>query len=73
LHNGWTGSTIHSATANQTDQTQSAMIATCYPDDTKVDQLSNPSRINDVKCFLEGKLSGDLADSPMNTIVYNAS
>ncbi len=49
------------------------MIVTCYPDGTKVDQLSNPSRVNDAKYFLEGKLSGDLADSPMNVIVYNAS
>jgi len=70
LHNGWT---IHGATANQTDQMRSAMIVTYYPNGTKVDQLSNPSRVNDAKHFLGGKQAGDLADSQMNTIVYQAS
>jgi len=69
LHNGWT---VHGATANQTDQMRSAMIVTYYPDGTKVDQLSNPSRVNDAKHFLGDKQSGDLADSPMNTVVYQA-
>jgi len=67
FHNGWT---IHGASANQTDKVRSAMIVTYYPDGTRVDQLSNPSRVNDAKHFLGGKQAGDLADSPLNTIVH---
>ncbi|MBT5875642.1 MAG: phytanoyl-CoA dioxygenase family protein [Candidatus Latescibacteria bacterium] len=67
FHNAWI---IHGATANATDRMREAMIVTYYPDGTKVDDLINPSRINDAKVFLGGKKPGDLADSQLNTVVY---
>ena len=70
FHNGWT---IHGSTANQTDHMRQVMIVTYYPDGTVVDKLSNPSRIHDAKHFLGGKNAGDLADSQMNPLIYQAS
>ena len=67
FHLGWT---IHGASANNSDKMREAMIVTYYPDGTKVDELSNESRINDAKQFLGGKQPGELADSELNTVVY---
>ncbi len=47
-----------------------AMIVTYYPDGTRVDELSNPSRENDARVYLGGKKPGELADSELNTVVY---
>ena len=67
FHLGWT---VHGASPNRSKVTREAMIVTYYPDGTRVDELSNPSRIGDAEKFLGGRSEGDLADSELNTIVY---
>ena len=67
FHNGWT---IHGATENHTHHMREAMIVTYYEDGTRVDELSNPSRVHDAKTFLGGRKAGELADSEMNRVLY---
>jgi hypothetical protein len=67
FHNAWT---LHSAGPNITNLLREAMIVTFYPDGTRVDECSNPSRVNDAEHFLGGRKAGDVADSEMNTVVY---
>lgn len=67
FHLGWT---IHGASANNSDTLREAMIVTYYPDGTRVDELSNDSRVGDAKTFLGGRQPGELADSELNTVVY---
>ena len=69
FHLGWT---VHGATANHSDAMREAMIVTFYPDGTRVDALTNPSRVNDARVFLGGRKPGELADSELNTVVYRA-
>ena len=69
FHLGWT---VHGAPANHSDAMREAMIVTFYPDGTRVDSLSNPSRVNDARVFLGGRKPGELADSELNTVVYRA-
>ncbi len=69
FHLGWT---VHGAPANHSDAMRGAMIVTFYPDGTRVDSLSNPSRVNDARVFLGGRKPGELADSELNTVVYRA-
>ena len=67
FHNAWL---IHGATANRSTAMREAMIVTFYPDGTRVDELINPSRVNDAKVFLGGRIPGELADSELNEVVY---
>ena len=67
FHYGWT---VHGATANRTDRMREAMIVTYYEDGTRVDELSNPSRVGDAEHFLGGRHTGEVADSDLNTVVY---
>ena len=67
FHLGWT---VHGAPPNRSKVTREAMIVTYYPDGTRVDELSSPSRLGDAEKFLGGRSEGDLADSELNTIVY---
>lgn len=67
FHLGWT---VHGAPANHSAVMREAMIVTFYPDGTRVDTLSNPSRVNDARVFLGGRKPGELADSELNTVVY---
>ena len=69
FHLGWT---VHGATANHSAVMREAMIVTFYPDGTRVDALTNPSRVNDARVFLGGRRPGELADSELNTVVYRA-
>ena len=67
FHLGWT---IHGAPSNRSDKTREAMIVTFFPDGTKVDELTNESRVNDAEKFLGGRRPGEPADSELNPIVY---
>lgn len=69
FHLGWT---VHGAPANRSSAMREAMIVTFYPDGTRVDTLSNPSRVNDARVYLGGRAPGELADSELNTVVYRA-
>lgn len=67
FHFGWT---IHSAGINISKNMREVMVVTYYPDGTRVGKLDNDARINDAKNFLGGKKEDEIADHPMNTIVY---
>ncbi|MEM7031330.1 MAG: phytanoyl-CoA dioxygenase family protein [Chloroflexota bacterium] len=67
FHNGWL---IHGASPNKTQTMREAMIVTYYPEGTRVGELLNPSRVNDAKVYLGGRKPGELADSALNTVVY---
>ena len=49
------------------------MVITYFSDGTRVGKLDNPSRINDAKVFLGGKLTGELADNGINPVVFKNS
>lgn len=68
FHLGWT---VHGAPGNRSQEMREAMVVTYYPDGTRVDELSNPSRVADAEEFLGGRSEGDLADSELNTIVFS--
>jgi len=70
FHNAWL---IHGATANDSASMREAIIVTYYPDGTLVDDLVNPSRINDARVFLGGRNPGEPADSELNTVVYEGN
>ena len=68
FHLGWT---VHGAPGNRSQAMREAMVVTYYPDGTRVDELSNPSRVADAEEFLGGRAEGELADSELNTIVFS--
>ena len=68
FHLAWT---VHGAPGNRSQQMREAMVVTYYPDGTRVDELSNPSRVADAEEFLGGRSEGELADSELNTIVFS--
>ena len=68
FHLGWT---VHGAPGNLSREMREAMVVTYYPDGTRVDALSNPSRVADAEEFLGGRAEGELADSELNTIVFS--
>ncbi|MDD9988255.1 MAG: phytanoyl-CoA dioxygenase family protein [Spirochaetaceae bacterium] len=68
FHLAWT---VHGAPGNRSQEMREAMVVTYYPDGTRVDELSNPSRVADAEEFLGGRSEGELADSELNTIVFS--
>jgi len=68
FHFGWT---IHSAGINISNDVREVMVVTYYPDGTRVGKLDNEARLNDAKQFLGNKKEGEIADHPINTIVYH--
>lgn len=69
FHLGWT---VHGAPSNRSQKIREAMVVTYYPDGTRVDEISNPSRVADAESFLGGRAEGELADSALNTIVFSS-
>jgi len=70
FHFGWT---VHGAKQNLSDLVREAMVITYFANGTRVGKLDNPSRINDAKVFLGGKMTGELADNEINTVVFKKS
>ena len=67
FHFGWT---IHGAGLNKSDKIRDAMVVTYYADGSRVGKLETKDRKGDAELFLGGKKAGEIADHPMNTIVY---
>ena len=67
FHYGWT---LHAAGPNCSDKLREAMIGTYFSDGMRVMKPANPSQENDRVKFLGGKQAGEIADSPLNTLVY---
>ncbi|MDD5260408.1 MAG: phytanoyl-CoA dioxygenase family protein [Methylacidiphilales bacterium] len=67
FHYGWT---LHAAGPNCSNKLREAMIGTYFADGMRVMKPSNASQEGDRVKFLGGKQPGELADSPLNTLVY---
>ena len=69
FHFGWT---IHGAGLNKSDKIREAMVVTYYADGSRVGKLDTKDRKGDAELFLGGRKAGEIADHPMNTIVYKS-
>ena len=67
FHFGWT---IHGAGLNKSDKIREAMVVTYYADGSRVGKLDTKDRKGDAELFLGGKKAGEIANHPMNKIVY---
>jgi len=69
FHSGWT---LHGAPANETNTMRRVMTVIYYADGTKVGELDNPMRENDARQWLGGRTTGELADGPLNPLLWSA-
>lgn len=68
FHAGWT---LHNAPANQTDRMREVMTIIYFADGVKVGEVDHPNRANDLKTWLPGLQTGDVAASPLNPLLYS--
>ena len=67
FHFGWT---IHGAGLNKSNKVREAMVVTYYADGSRVGKLDTKDRKGDAELFLGNKKEVEVANDPMNTIVY---
>jgi ectoine hydroxylase-related dioxygenase (phytanoyl-CoA dioxygenase family) len=68
FHSGWT---LHGAPANETSTMRCVMTIIYYADDTRVGALDNPMRENDARQWLGSRRTGDVADGPLNPLLWS--
>ena len=69
FHSGWT---LHGAPANETNTMRRVMTIIYYADGTRVGELDNPMRENDARQWLGARKTGELADGPLNPLLWSA-
>lgn len=69
FHSGWT---LHGAPANETKTMRCVMTIIYFADDTRVGVLDNPMRENDAQQWLGSRRTGELADGPLNPLLWSA-
>jgi ectoine hydroxylase-related dioxygenase (phytanoyl-CoA dioxygenase family) len=69
FHSGWT---LHGAPANETNTMRRVMTIIYFADDTRVGALDNPMRQNDAQQWLGSRTTGQLADGPLNPLLWSA-
>ena len=62
--------TIHGAGLNVSDKVREAMVVTYYADGSRVGKLDTKDRKGDAEYFLGGKKEGEVANHPINSVVY---
>ena len=67
FHFGWT---IHGAGLNKSNKLREAIVVTYYANGSRVGKLDTKEIKDVAKVFLGGKKEGEVADHPINTIVY---
>ena len=67
FHFGWT---IHGAGVNKSNKLREAMVVTYYANGSRVGKLDTKLMKDVAEEFLGGKKEGEVADHPINTIVY---
>ena len=67
FHFGWT---IHGAGVNISNKLREAMVVTYYANGSRVGKLDTKLMKDVAEEFLGGKKEGEVADHPINTIVY---
>jgi len=70
FHYGWT---LHAALPNNSKQMRKAMVVTYYDADARVGVPQNAHQENDRKVFLGGIAPGELANGPLNPVLYDAN
>ena len=68
FHAGWT---LHSAPGNRNDRMREAMTIIYFADGTRISDVDNPHRKNDLATWLPGQQPGELAGSRLNPLVYS--
>ncbi|NCX31779.1 MAG: phytanoyl-CoA dioxygenase family protein [Actinobacteria bacterium] len=69
FHSGWT---LHGAPANETKTMRCVMTIIYFADETRVGALDNPMRENDAQQWLGSRRTGELADGPLNPLLWSA-
>lgn len=69
FHSGWT---LHGAPANETRTMRCVMTIIYYADGTRVGALDNPMRENDARQWLGERRTGEMADGPLNPLLWSA-
>jgi ectoine hydroxylase-related dioxygenase (phytanoyl-CoA dioxygenase family) len=69
FHAGWT---VHGAPANRSDKAREVMTIIYIDSEMRVAEADNPSRVADLRVWFPGLKPGDLANSPMNPVLYQA-
>ena len=69
FHSGWT---LHGAPANETSTMRRVMTIIYYADGTRVGALDNPMRENDARQWLGSRRTGEVADGPLNPLLWSA-
>lgn len=70
FHAGWT---LHTAPGNTTDRMREVMTIIYFADGTRVGEPNSNARKNDLKEWLPGLQTGDIAASSLNPLVYRRS
>ncbi|WDE98536.1 phytanoyl-CoA dioxygenase family protein [Lentisphaera profundi] len=68
FHSGWM---YHRAPANKTNETRGVMTIIYMDEAMKLKEPENPNQENDRRCFLPGIEVGQIANSPLNPIIYS--
>jgi ectoine hydroxylase-related dioxygenase (phytanoyl-CoA dioxygenase family) len=64
------GRTLHSAGANRSPRRREVMTVIYFADGTRLSALDNPHRKVDAEVFLPGVRPGQLAQTPLNPLLY---
>jgi hypothetical protein len=67
FHLGWT---LHRAPPNTTDRMRSVMTVIYYADGTRIGPVDSPARRLDHRVWLDGIEPGQLADGPLNPLLW---
>lgn len=70
FHSGWT---LHAAPPNTSGETREVMTVIYFADGTRVLEPDNPGRRFDLRHWLPGLAPGDLAASPDNPLLWEAT
>ena len=68
FHSGWT---LHRAGPNTTNKLREVMTIIFIADGIKVSNPKNKAQENDMKGFFPGLKPGDIANSPLNPLIYS--
>ena len=68
FHFGWT---LHGALPNNSDKLREVMVGSYFADGMRIAKPTNFSQEHDRVKFLGGREVGELADSPLNPMVYS--
>lgn len=69
FHYGWT---FHRAGANTTNRPREVLTIIYFDQDARVSEPKNKNQVADLKAWLPGARIGEVADTPLNPVLYTA-